>query len=281
MARGLTVKANPGKEKMTGGLSLNQLSEQIRELRAKVPVITSPENIPTGEPFVSLFPIQQRNLESIMESIGQNGFDPRKALIVGIFPDGTSFLVDGHTRLSAVKALGLEEVPMWHQTFDSVDDAVDWALHEQIDRRNLSESELYDYVLKVDQMKSRGRGDSAYKGKSSERTADIVGTSPRKVEQIRTVERDASEQQKEAIRSGDKSVNQTYREIKGKDKAQHCANSREPERNWVVKTYIGKVSLIRNGEEVVLVNYTTMETLYGAPAEKLRKVVEQYLEKIL
>ena len=281
MARGLTVKANPGKEKMTGGLSLNQLSEQIRELKSQIPIKISIDAIPIMEVFENLFPMKVANRKAIGDSIRAKDFDRKKAVLIGVFPDGSRSLVDGFTRRAGSLDAGKTEIYAWEQEFESVEAAIDWAMHEQIDRRNLSESELYDYVLKIDEKTGKGYQADGYSGKSSKRTADIIGTSARKVEQIRTIEKDASHQQKEEIRSGKKSVNKAYKELKAEQKAQRCASEEKPERNWEVKTYIGKVSLIRNDEEVVLVNYTTLETLYGAPAEKIRKVVEQYLEKIL
>jgi len=308
MAKGLTVNKNPGKRELTGGQSLAQLSEKIRALKGRVPVWMAIDAIPVMDAFENLFCIKIKNLESIKGSIQTNGFDEKFAVIIGAFPDGTRSLIAGFTRKKAAAMCQLDQIPAWTQEFESVEAAIEWALHEQYDRRNLSDDEIYESVLRIDEFSKNGT--YGFGGKSSLRTADIAGISARKVEQIRTVDKTATEEQKEAIRTGDKSINGIYQEIKGKsEKAQHCANSRDstepeqerapcgapekaqscanqpvPERNWSLEIRGANVILVRKDkdEEMVLINFSAMNLLYnGAPEKKLLKVVEEYMEKVL
>ncbi|MDC7234556.1 MAG: hypothetical protein PQJ58_15100 [Spirochaetales bacterium] len=284
MGKTLSVNKNPGKKDITGGLSIAQLGDEIRDLKTRVPVMIPVASIPKMPEFENLFPIKEGNLESISDSIRVNGFDGKFAVIIGTFPDGTRSLVAGFTRTKAAGINGLSEIPAWTQGFPSVDAALDWAIHEQLDRRNLTESEIYEYVKKIDQITGKGRQSDGFKGKSSQRTANIVGVSARKVEQIRTVEKDGSDQQKEAIRTGQKSVNQAYREIKDQknEKAQHCANSSPPERKWSVEIGKSDIRLVQGEEIISLVNCSAMDLMYnGAPYKAIRKAVEEYMEKVL
>ena len=329
MGKALTARKNPAKKNMTGGQSIAQLGKEIQDLRTQIPRLVPLESIPVLEIFETLFPIKEQNRESIAASIRSQGFDPKKAVLIGVFPDGRRSLVDGYTRRAGAREVGLSEIYAWEQEFDSIEDAVDWALHEQMDRRNISEAEMYEFVLRVDQIKGKGRKDNGYKGRSSQRTADIVGTSPRTVERIRSVANLANEEQIQEIRSGEKSVYRIYQEIKGsrpkkteappseeekppvpeevphtpgevepegaqekakgaedKEMTPRGVNSsdpapKKPERNWAVEVRGSSLTLIRGKDELPLVNFSTMETLYGAPSEKLRKVVEVYLEGIL
>lgn len=279
MPKKLTVNKNPEKREITGGQSAAQLGNQIRDLKSRVPDLIPIESIPIMEVFKDLFPMKSQNREAIAESIQKNGFDPKKAVLIGNFPDGSRSLVDGYTRRAGSLDAALTDIYAWNQDFESIDAAIDWALHEQLDRRNLSESETYEFVLKIDQVKGKGRKTNEYRGKSAIKTAELVGTSPRKVERIRTVEKLATPEQKKAIHNGEKSVYRVYQEIK--ENAPNGANSPKPEKNWIVEVRGSSVVLDRKGEILPLVNFTSMETLYGAPSGKIRAVVEKYLEKVL
>jgi len=314
MAKSLTVKKNPAKQGLTGGHSLSKLAEQIRELRSKIPTLVAPESIPTGEPFVSLFRIKEVNESEITESMLKDGFDHTEGLIIGTFPDGKTLLVDGHTRRKCALNAGIEMVPVWYQDFESITAARQWARWKQVKgRRNLNDAELYEAILDMDEQKERGRGESNYSGKSSQRTAEFLGTSRSKVEKTRFVDKNATEEQKEAILSGEKSVNRVYQEIKEKasnEANNHAdrknreialseANSKEtgkayhggtraqdcapvPTRDWTIEARGSKICLIRKEEAIVLLSYEAMQLLYdGAPEKQLLKAVREYMEKIL
>lgn len=281
MAKGLSVNRNPAKKSLTGGQSLNQLSKELRDLKEKVPVWMPIEAVPVMDEFKNLFKIKDFNLEKITESILENGFDEKFSLIVAAFPDGSRSLIAGYTRKEGAAAAGMTDVPTWTVDFPSIESAIEWALHEQYDRRNLSDDEIYESVLRIDEFTKKGS--HGFKGKSSVLTAEIAGISARKVEQIRTVDQKGTEEQKEEIRSGHKSVNQAYREIAGNRKAQHCAQRPElPPRNWTVEERGSRIVLIRNEDEIPLISFEAMNLIYGgAPVNGLIKVIEGYLNKRL
>lgn len=145
----LSLANNPNKAQMT-----NTGSKQF----AKMKMVDA---IETADSFKTLFPIKADLLHTIVEDIKANGFDSSQPLIIW---KEQCVLLDGHTRLAASKEAGLLQVPVVEHSFESEEDALQYAIHLQRDRRNLTDSELYFYVLAVDSKDKRG-GDR--KSKSS------------------------------------------------------------------------------------------------------------------
>ena len=82
----------------------------------------------------------------ISESIQKKGYDKSQPLHV--WKEGM-LLVDGHhRRLAAIKA-GLREVPVFYHHFNSMEEALEYAILLQTDRRNLSDAEIYKTLQKV------------------------------------------------------------------------------------------------------------------------------------
>ena len=206
----LSLANNPDKASM-----INTGSKQF----AKMKMIDS---IQTAEPFRTLFPIKQDLLETIVEDIKQNGYDSSQPLILW---KEQGVLLDGHTRLAASKQAGILQVPVVEHSFASVDQAKLYSLHLQVDRRNLSDNELYAFVIALDSRRQRGRKKSSSDlfseqqdentGKSSrEVTAEKAGTSPAKVQKIRAINEKADPDIKEKGASGDYTINKAYNEVK-------------------------------------------------------------------
>jgi ParB family chromosome partitioning protein len=209
----LSLVNNPSKATMTNTGS--------REF-AKLKLI---DLIQTAEPFKTLFPINKELLNLIVADMNTNGFDKSQALILW---KEQGVLLDGHTRLQAAKIAGLSQVPVVEKSFDSEEQALEYAIHLQRDRRNLTDSELYSYVLAVDSKDQRG-GDRKSKSTSGlfdpdaekqkkkssrERTAEIAGTNAGKVQKIRTINEKAPLGIKEKVASGEMTINRAYTEIK-------------------------------------------------------------------
>jgi hypothetical protein len=116
----------------------------------------------------------------------------------------------------------LEEVPVTGTGFTSEDQAVEYAIHNQRDRRNLLDPDIARLVALVDERKRQGERtdlrednltqDCVKLKPSSHATAETLGISPRKVEQTRTVLDHAPEAVKRAVNAGRMSINRAYRE---------------------------------------------------------------------
>jgi len=193
-----------------------------------------------AEPFSEIFPVDNKTLRAIQENITHHGFDEAEPLIVWK-RNGKLVCVDGHTRYMAAQALGLLQVPVIEKSFDTDDAAVEYAIHRQRDRRNLSDAELWKCIEWMDKRKERGeRTDLAQScaksetrnPKSAEQTAQTLGISARKVEQVRTVLDHGDDETKQAIEQGEISINKAYEETQKRrlDSKEKTKKQRERER---------------------------------------------------
>lgn len=176
--------------------------------------------IKTRPPFSTLFPIDNCVWEAIKENMEAAGFDASKPLDVW---RQENILLDGHTRLAAAKAAQID-VEIFYHDFDTEEAALEYAISNQRNRRNLTDADIFRCVSALDSRKDRG-GDRKSEtaqisiastdaidepGKSSEKTAELVGVSPRKVEQVRTVIGHASPETLAAVEQGDMKINKAY-----------------------------------------------------------------------
>lgn len=176
----------------------------------------NPTDIKTAEPFEGLFPIDAATLTAVADHMEKHGYDPAQPLVIWYERD---VLLDGHTRLAAARQLKFTRVPVVKKGFRTENQAVEYAIHCQRDRRNLSDADLLRWIQEVDKRKKQGeRTDLAQpcakSSKSSEQTAAVVGTSARKVEQARTVIDQADEETKAKVASGELSINKAYNETR-------------------------------------------------------------------
>lgn len=103
---------------------------------------------PKGE-FQKLFPIETSDLDNIAESMRKKGFYKNQhVLYAHIEDENVSFLIDGHTRLQAAKLAGLDEVAVYELNFETRDDATNFALELQLNRRNLTSAQLLQAIDK-------------------------------------------------------------------------------------------------------------------------------------
>lgn len=162
--------------------------------------------------FKELFPIVPGNLEKIITRMRETGFDNSKPLHIWD-KDGTYILIDGHHRREAAITCDLHEVPCYLHSFESTDEALEYALSEQTERRNLSDADLLKALKVVDELKARGPT-TGEKGKSAARSAQILGISTSRVEKTRTVEKYASQEIKAQIESGELTLNKAYQLVR-------------------------------------------------------------------
>lgn len=161
------------------------------------------DQLVTKSPFKDLFPVDGATLCAITESMTQDGFDASKPVDVW-----GQVVIDGHTRLQAARAAGLSEVETWAHDFADETDALEYAIHNQRNRRNLTAAEIVRCVAALDERKQQGeRIDLAPQGaklpgKSAEKTADLLGVSPRTIERARVVNDHASAATKQAVEQG-------------------------------------------------------------------------------
>ena len=174
------------------------------------------DEILLSDEFSSLFPVNPAVLNQIVESIKKHGFDNSQPLHVW---KNKGILLDGHTRRLAALECGLTTVPVFEHSFETEEEAMEYALGLQTARRNLTDAELLNALAKLDQLKNRGRPDGKKeieqpKGKSATHLAKVLGTSTGKIEKARAVSKKATAEIKEAVRKGEMSVNAAYETVR-------------------------------------------------------------------
>ena len=172
-----------------------------------VPVWT----LKTAEPFCNLFPIRPTVLSQIIDDMNKNGYDACQPIVVW-----NMTVVDGHTRLRAAIAAGIETIPVICRRFADEDEALEYAIKTQRNRRNLTDWELLQCLQKLDFRKKVGRPEkniSSPQGKSSAAVAIILGISATKVERLRVINDHGTAEIKEALRRGECTVNGAYEAV--------------------------------------------------------------------
>lgn len=175
----------------------------------------SPVQVPvwslkTAEPFKNLFPIRATVLSEIIDDMTVNGFDSGHPIVVW-----NMMVVDGHTRLKAAMAAGIEEIPVICRNFADEEEALEYAIRSQRSRRNLTDYELLQCLKQLDCRGKRGgdmRKRTEITGKSANTTASILGISRSSIERLRAINDYASDEVKDALRQGHFSINRAYEE---------------------------------------------------------------------
>lgn len=179
-----------------------------------------PEMLLTQAPFNSIFPIQTPVLQRIVDRMKKIGFDPAHPILV--WKRGSdAVVIDGHTRLQAALSLGIRDIPVIFREFDNPGDALDYAVSQQVERRNMTPADMLRYIEAADKLLERGRkklapnganseGHPVPHGKSAAKLAEVLNVSLRKAERLRKVAREGSDETKKALCNGDISVNKAY-----------------------------------------------------------------------
>ena len=177
------------------------------------------DRVRTAPPFEDLFPIDAATLNAIQADMKARGYDQSQPIVLW---KGKGIVVDGHTRGLAASSAGIKDIPVHHMEFADEDEALAYTIHNQRDRRNMTDADLVRCIQAVDKRNTHGgdrrSSDAPIKGPSEplKRTADetaaIVGTSSTKVKKARAVTDHGAPDVKEAVRKGDMTINKAYTE---------------------------------------------------------------------
>ena len=179
------------------------------------------KDIKTALPFCDLFPIRKRVLDDIYWDMERNGYDKSKPLVLW---EEHNVVIDGHTRLRAAIKAKINQIPVVFERFPDENVALKYAIKCQKNRRNLTDNELVACVVELDKRMTKAEAGAkrwelaqgcASSGKSAEDTANLLGVSTRKVEQIRTVMDNAPDDIKQMVKTGRMTVNSAYNRTVG------------------------------------------------------------------
>ncbi len=148
--------------------------------------------INTDPQFRSLFARDPKTQQAIKRHIEAHGYDAGQPITIArsrrkrwLTKD---VVIDGHTRLEAARSAGVELVPVFYIDFDTREEALNYAIHNQRDRRNLTDAEILGYVETVNQKATRGRPSKknppggGILEKTAKEIAEETGISERKAE---------------------------------------------------------------------------------------------------
>lgn len=193
-------------------ISLNMNNTPFASGGIKLSKSIAIEKIEEHPKFKSLFNIDEDLLNRISNSMSSEGFDNSQPVHIWkvIDEDGNVhfYLIDGYTRVAASKKARINLLPCYEHNFESLEDAYLYALSLQMNRRNIESNELYRNIL--------GLLDTDFiknvSGRKQDYIAKILGVSPRTVAKAIYVEKNGSEEIKEELNSGVKSLNQAYKD---------------------------------------------------------------------
>jgi len=187
--------------------------------------------IKTEKPFEGLFPIDLKILRAVQDDMAENGYDRSQPIVLWERGQNDYVMLDGHTRLIAARNLGIEDIPEYYQDFDDEEKALSYAIHNQRDRRNLTDAQILDLVKLIDQRKPRGGDRKSEKAQtksksedspidisSAKKTAETIGISPDKIKETRMVLDHSSDEEKEAIKEGKESIHRVTVKIRNRKK---------------------------------------------------------------
>jgi ParB family chromosome partitioning protein len=173
-------------------------------------------DIVTKPPFKILFAINSNTLESVKENM-KSGYDNAYPVVVW-----RNIVVDGHTRLEAAKSNKLKVIPVLVKQFKDEQEALEYSLHNQRDRRNITEAELLSAIAIIDKPLTKaeagakgGKGEGK-KESSHKTTAKALGIKESKVAAARAVLKD--EGAIEEVKSGKKTIGKAATDLRKKKK---------------------------------------------------------------
>jgi len=159
--------------------------------------------------IAGLFTVSEKNKNEIVESIKKNGFYKEEPVTLW-----EKILVDGRTRYTAAKEAGLKEIPAVEREFESREDAILYTYDRQALRRNLTSAELLQAAKTLLQKSKAGNGEGRIAAPLAKRLGVHVST----LYQAETIEREGSEEIKEAVKKGEMSIKKAYNKVKQREK---------------------------------------------------------------
>lgn len=190
--------------------------------------------------FQTLLPINEKELANIVKDMEENGFDKSKPVCIW---REENVLIDGYTRFTAAKEAGLSEIYKYEMSFGTEQEALEYAMKQQLNRRNLNDAGKLLLIEKLDNLRNPGRKSSDSddedepRGKSAQALAESLGIGTRTVERGRYVLANADEETLEEVKSGKKSINQAAKKIKQQKDEQKKAAAPVPEEEPIPQSY--------------------------------------------
>jgi ParB family chromosome partitioning protein len=151
--------------------------------------------------IASLFTISDKNKNEIVEKMKKHGFYKEEPVTLW-----GKILIDGRTRYTAAKEIGLKEIPAVEREFENREDAIMYTFDRQVVRRNLTGAEILKAARTLLNKKKAANGE----GRSAALLAKRLGIHVSTLYQAETIAREAPEEIIKAVENGDMSLKKGY-----------------------------------------------------------------------
>jgi ParB family chromosome partitioning protein len=254
-------------------------------------------SLKTKNTFGSIFPRDEKMVDVIADHMKRNGYDASQPIIAWDRTEeegrNALYIVDGHTRKCAAAKAGISPVYVARVKFKNENEALQYAIHNQRDRRNMTDGDLLKCIQLVDNRKPRG-GDRKSEGakskaqhcandsgKSAKETAKIVGVKQRQVEKVRTILDHADNKTKKDIEAGKKSVNKAYNEIQQKRSHQKKGGGKKKSKKSAELEQFEKVPVDIEAEKAWLKVIESIRALRSNGGLKIDKLSQQTYDMVI
>ncbi len=174
------------------------------------------------EDYKAVFKQEEDKVQRIAEDMKANGFDKPQPIII----DENYAILDGNSRYMACLIAGITKVPVIIKKFESRKDALLYELGLQMNRRNIADdSILIDTYHTLAAMKD-SEGNKLF---TDVEIAEKLGVSPRQISKAKEVDLKANDELKDALKSGEITLNKAYNSMKEELKAKEEVQE-EPEK---------------------------------------------------
>lgn len=175
--------------------------------------------------FVNLFSHTEETANHLAQSFLENGYDESQPVHYAYIEDeDKSIVIDGMTRLHALKLANFFDVPVFKHTFKNRMEALMYAYRLQLDRRNLDDAQKLAAIEKMIQINPRSKEGSLAKYISS-----TLNMGERNVKKAINILKNADEETKQAVFRHEKTINQADKETQQKKENHQKAKTGQKE----------------------------------------------------
>ena len=202
-------------------MKIFNIAEKIKtaatSAKADKMIMVSVEKLHFDKDYKAVFKQEEDKVQRIADDMKANGFDKSQPIIV----DKDFSILDGNSRFMACEIAGITKVPVIIKEFDSKKDALLYELNLQMNRRNIKEDsvliETYNTLASI----TDENGNKLF---TDVEIAEKLGVSPRQISKAKEVDLKASDEIKEALSSGEITLNKAYNQMKDEEKGDAVAD---------------------------------------------------------
>lgn len=215
--------------------------------------------------FVNLFSHTEETASHLAQSFLENGYDESQPVHYAYIEDeDKSIVIDGMTRLHALRIANFFDVPVFKHTFKNRMEALMYAYRLQLDRRNLDDAQKLAAIEKMIEINPRSKDGSLAKYISA-----TLNMGERNVKKAINILKNADEETKQAVFNHEITINQGDKETqKKKNAAKKNSFKLKGEPFWQ-----GFENLNKNAKEEIL---SGKKKFSEAEAEQVNKQLQDF-----